>query len=702
MSDDAVNILVVDDLPDKLLAYQTILEDLGQRLLTARSGEEALGLVLRHEFAVILLDVNMPGMSGPEAATLIRQRKRSAHTPIIFLTAFADEVRVAEGYAQGAVDYILTPVVPDILRAKVRVFVELYRMAQQVRRQAVEQVALAEERGKRAVAEEATRRSQFLAEVSRALGDSLDPDVTAAALAGRLVPFLADFASVILASESGRPWRAELAWAVPAAAEPGTSRVARPDVPPDALWRAVERALGGGPTEYLDDLDVPFPTADAVGRLRSAAVVPLLARGRILGALVLAYGSETGRRRGLIDPALVDDLAGRAAIALDNARLYRKVEAADRQKNEFLSMLAHELRNPLAPVHNAVRLLQLKVPDHPDVGWATGVIDRQVTHMVRLVDDLLDVSRITQGKIHLQSEPIELVALLRQVVEDLGPVFARGQQRVEIDLPAGPLFVPGDRVRLVQVFANLMTNAAKYTDTGGRIRLSAAGSGDEVEVRVRDSGMGIATDMLESVFDLFVQAEQPLDRSRGGLGIGLTLVRRLVELHGGAVSAASDGPGTGSEFVVRLPLVPVGRAPAQAPAGPGAIAPGRVLIAEDNTDTAESLALLLRSMGYELQVAHDGPGAVAAAVEFRPDVAILDIGLPGMSGYEVARRLRAALPSRPLCLVATTGYGREEDRQMAAAAGFDHHLTKPVEFQLLLEVLASAGERAVGPPSNVE
>jgi signal transduction histidine kinase/CheY-like chemotaxis protein len=452
------------------------------------------------------------------------------------------------------------------------------------------------------------------------------------------------------------------------------------------LWAAVEQVLGGGPAECLDGLGALLPMAAGVGRVRSAAVVPLLARGRILGAVVLAFGSESGRRHGPTDLALIDDLAGRAATALDNARLYRKVEAADRQKNEFLSMLAHELRNPLAPVHNAVRLLQMKVPDHPDVGWAAGVIDRQVVHMVRLVDDLLDVSRITQGKIRLQREAVDLASVLRQVAEDFGPVFERGRQRVETDIPDAPLPVRGDRVRLVQVFANLMTNAAKYTDAGGHIRLTAALAGHEAVVRVRDSGVGIAAEMLDSVFDLFVQAEQPLDRTRGGLGIGLTLVRRLVELHGGGVSASSDGPGTGSEFVVRLPLAPAVRESGRAVERGQVAATGRVLIAEDNVDAAESLALLLRSAGYELRVANDGPGAVATALEFRPDVAILDIGLPGMTGYEVARRLRADLAGHRLCLVAVTGYGREEDRQKASDAGFDHHLTKPVGLKDLAKV----------------
>ena len=551
MTEEPVKILVVDDLPEKLLVYETILGGLGPTLVTARSGEEALRAVLRDDFAVILLDVQMPGgMSGLEAAALIRGRRRSAHTPIIFLTAFgADEVRAAEGYAQGAVDYISTPVVPEILRAKVRVFVDLYRMTQQVKRQAEERVALAEERAKRAAAEEATRRSAFLAEVSRALADSLDPDTTARTLARQAVPFLADLAGVTLAGPPGTPWRTELAWAGPDGTAAGR-RVTAADAPRDALRDAVDRALARGTVEPLSDVDVAAP--DGGPRVRSALVLPLAARGRTLGALTLAFGPA--RAHGPGDLALAEELASRAGIALDNARLYKEVQTADRQKNDFLSMLAHELRNPLAPIRNASEVLRMAGGDEPRVVWAREIISRQLGHLVRLVDDLLDVSRITQGKIRLRPERVDLAAVAAEAVEASRPLIDARPHRLDVDLPGEPVEVVGDPTRLAQVLANLLNNAAKYTDEGGHVRLAVAAEGGAAVARVRDTGIGISAEELPRVFDLFAQLDTALDRSQGGLGIGLTLVRRLVELHGGRVEVASEGPGRGSEFTVRVPL----------------------------------------------------------------------------------------------------------------------------------------------------
>ncbi len=700
--DERTNILVVDDLPEKLLVYQSILEELGQNLVSARSGEEALREVLQREFAVILLDVNMPGMDGLETASLIRRRRRSAHTPIIFLTAFADEVRVAQGYASGAVDYIATPVVPEILRAKVRVFVDLYRMTQQVRRQAEERVALAEERTKWAAAEEATRRSHYLAEVSRALAGSLDPDTTAQTLARHAVPFLADLAGVTLTGLPGQPWRAELAWVYPPDPTTHSRRLSAADAPPDELRDAIDRALSTGRTEHLGGLDVPYidpavravaPNAPEDARVRSAVVVPLQARGRTLGALTLALG-PSGRRHEPGDVALAEDLAGRAAIALDNARLYKEVETADRQKNEFLSMLAHELRNPLAPIRNAVEVLRLKAPDQPQVRWAREVIDRQTSHLVRLVDDLLDVSRITKGKIRLVQQALDLRDVLGVAVEASRPLIEKQRHRLEVDLPAEPVPLVGDPARLAQVFTNLLNNAAKYTEEGGQLWLSArvAGGGEapEAVVAVRDTGVGIPPDLLGAVFDLFIQADRSLERSQGGLGVGLTLVKRLVEMHGGTVSAHSDGPGTGSTFTVRLPVragVAVAAGEAGATAAEGG--PLRIVLAEDNPDGAESLAAVLSHAGHEVRVAHNGPAALDEAREFRPDVVLLDIGLPGLDGYEVARRLRAQAGERAAVLIAVSGYGREQDRQRSREAGFDHHFVKPVAARELAAVLGA-------------
>ncbi|HET6576512.1 MAG TPA: response regulator [Fimbriiglobus sp.] len=697
MSDaDTTHILVVDDLPEKLLVYRTVLEELGQTVVTARSGEEALALVLRHEFAVILLDVSMPGMDGFETAALIRGRKRSAHTPIIFLTAFADEVRLAEGYSHGAVDFILTPAAPEILRAKVRVFVDLYRMTQQVRRQAEERVALTEEKTKRAAAEEATRRSNFLAEVSRSLADSLDPDTTAMTLARQAVPFLADLAGVTLAGEHGQPWRTEMAWFDPSDLAPHTRRLTGPDGPDDALRGAVERVLARGKPDRLDDLDLAYPEpTDA--RIRSAVVLPLRARGRTLGVLTLAFG-PSDRRHDPSEFALAEDLAGRAGIALDNARLYKDVERADRQKNEFLSMLAHELRNPLAPIRNAAEVLRLAGPEQPQVRWAREVIDRQLSHLVRLVDDLLDVSRITRGKITLKPEPTDLAVVVQHAIEASRPAIEQAKHRLEVHVPPEPVWVTGDPARLTQVLTNLLNNAAKYTEEGGRVALGLAREGGEAVVRVRDTGVGIPAEMLGSVFDLFTQVDRSLDRSQGGLGIGLTLVKRLVTKHGGTVEARSDGPGRGSEFVVRLPVL-AGAPPAAAvpqPGRPTAACGLRVLLVDDNVDGADSLAALVRLAGHDARVAHDGPGALATAAAFRPQVVVLDIGLPGLSGYEVARRLRANLDLSGAVLVAVTGYGRDEDREQAREAGFDHHLVKPVDFAQLLDLLRPPATVPVG------
>ncbi|HEY1379601.1 MAG TPA: response regulator [Gemmataceae bacterium] len=723
MPDEKVDILIVDDLPEKVLVYRAILDELGENLVVARTGAEALSEVLRREFAVILMDVYMPGMDGLETAALIRQRKKSAHTPIIFVTAFADEVRAAQGYAHGAVDYILTPVIPEVLRAKVKVFVDLFRMTRQVKRQAEERVALAEERSKRAAAEEANRRSNFLADVSRALAASLDPDTTARTLARQAVPFLADLAGVTLAGDHGQPWRTELAWVTPPGREVRRLRLTSPDGPRDELRDAVDRALDRGEAEVLDGLDISYPSpADCPAppdcRVRSAAVVPLRARGRTLGVLTLAYG-PSGRAHKPDDLTLVEDLASRAAIALDNARLYEDVQQADRQKNEFLSMLAHELRNPLAPIRNAVAVLRATGTDPSALNWAGGVIDRQVRHLVRLVDDLLDISRITRGKIRLRPEPVDVAAVVAQAVEASRPEIEARRHRLEVSVTQQPLWVNGDPARLAQVLTNLLNNAAKYTEPGGRVWLTADAACAEKDparplglavLSVRDTGIGIPPDMLPRVFDLFTQGDHSLDRSEGGLGIGLTLVRRLVELHGGTVTAASDGPGRGSEFTVRLPLADR----AESAGGNGADGPYaaeapphglRVLVVDDNVDGAESLARLLRLGGHEVRLAHDGPAALTTAGEFRPEAVVLDIGLPGMDGFQVARRLRDAADTKGAVIVAVTGYGREEDRVRSREAGFDHHLVKPVDVDTLCDLLAAASRSlsngAAAAPTSV-
>jgi len=371
----------------------------------------------------------------------------------------------------------------------------------------------------------------------------------------------------------------------------------------------------------------------------------------------------------------------------------RILHDADRRKDEFLALLAHELRNPLGPIRHAVKILRAKTPSPSELQWATSIIDRQAEHMSRLVEDLLDVSRITRGTIELRRERVDLAAVLKSAVEASNATIDKAGHRLKVTLPTEPLYVDGDPTRLTQVVANLLDNAAKYTEPGGRISLCAEREGDAAVIRVKDNGIGITAELLPLIFDMFMQAGFALERAQGGLGVGLSLVERLVTLHGGTVSAHSEGPGTGSQFTIRLPVA--GRAherPRHAPATEAKADPHvrcRVLVVDDNQDSADSLGMLLRMMGHEVRTAHDGLEAIAAAATFQPDVAILDIGLPKLNGYEVAKRIREQPWGKDIVLVALTGWGQDEHRRRSQEAGFNHHLTKPVELDVLQELLAA-------------
>jgi PAS domain S-box-containing protein len=385
--------------------------------------------------------------------------------------------------------------------------------------------------------------------------------------------------------------------------------------------------------------------------------------------------------------------AGLAEDVTDKKEAEEALREADRRKDEFLAMLAHELRNPLAPIASSVQVLNLLGPRDARLQYARDTIDRQVRHLARLVDDLLDVSRLSTGKVKLRKERVELAAVLARAVETSRPLIDARRHELTVTVPEGPVWVDADATRLAQVVSNLLNNAAKYTEEGGRIALAVGWEGGEAVLRVRDSGVGIPADMLARVFDLFTQVDRGLDRAQGGLGIGLTLVKSLAEMHGGRVSAHSDGPGRGSEFVVRLPLA--GCAPAVAglgrdgphPAAPKP-PPRRVLVVDDNVDAAESMALLLRAVGHEVRTAYDGLVALREAEALRPEVVLLDIGLPRLDGYEVARRLRQQEGGQEALVIALTGYGQEEDRRRAAAAGFDVHLVKPPDPGAVQQLVA--------------
>ncbi|HEY1376537.1 MAG TPA: ATP-binding protein [Gemmataceae bacterium] len=482
--------------------------------------------------------------------------------------------------------------------------------------------------------------------------------------------------------------------------------------------------------EYLQAI---APDGSALDRfrgmgVRSWIVVPLRARDQTLGTVSLLT-AESGRRFEAADLTLAEELAGRAALALDNAQLYTEAREADRRKDEFLAMLGHELRNPLAPIVTSLHLLGRSGGLDGEAATARDTIDRQVRHLTRLVDDLLDVARITRGKVKLHRQPVELGPVLTTAVETARPLIDARRHRLILP-PANDrglgVWLNADPARLTQVFGNLLTNAAKYMEEGGEVsvtveipspksQIPSAEPGrlefeisnlesPAVAVRVRDQGMGIPAEMLPRVFDLFTQVGTSLDRAQGGLGIGLSLVKSLVELHGGRVEAHSAGPGQGSEFVVVLPTIPAPaaaptpRAPVAAVAAenghPAAAAAGGVLITDDNRDAAHSLARLLQAWGYRTWVTYDGPGALAAAAEHRPRVALLDIGLGGMTGYDVAKQLRADPATADTRLIALTGFGQEEDRRRSAEAGFDAHLVKPVDPEELQQLLAATAAPA--------
>ncbi len=402
------------------------------------------------------------------------------------------------------------------------------------------------------------------------------------------------------------------------------------------------------------------------------------------------------RDQGKVFPSADDGPAFMTGACVDITERKRSEEALkemDRRKDEFLAMLGHELRNPLAPIRNALQILKLAGHDPGAVARTREMMDRQVQQLARLVDDLLDVSRITRGVVELRRAVVDVRDVVARAVETARPLIDAKRHRLNVAQPSGPVFVEGDPVRLAQVVGNLLNNAAKYTPEGGDIAVAFGVEGEQAVVRVRDNGAGIPANMLPRVFDLFTQVEQTIDRAQGGLGIGLTLVRSLVEMQGGSVEAHSGGPGRGSEFVIRLPAW-AGAEPGPPPADQHGVAthgPGcRVLVVDDNVDAAESLAMLLRLSGYDVRTANDGSAALEAARAFHPEAVVLDVGLPGMDGYEVARRLRREPGAEGLLLIALTGYGQEEDQRRSARAGFDHHLVKPADPIALDKLLRTA------------
>ena len=715
--DEKVNILIVDDLPDKLLVFATVLEDLGQNLVFVKSGREALREVLQREFAVILLDVNMPEIDGFETAALLRKYKRSADTPIIFITSYADEIQTERGYAMGAVDYIQSPVVPHILRSKVRVFVRLFALQRQIRRQADAHAAVLAADAARRVAEANDRRSAFLANASRVLNGSLDVKVGLRALAALVVPELASLAIVLPAAADDDEAADAVVDAVVVAGRAGAV-----DSPLAALDARIAAALtsamagrrridmSGAQLAGLGVLERGDPMA---GDWCAAAALPLLSGDRLHGALLVAATSP-GQHA---DWSILGDLAARAATALENARLYEslqleiverrtaeaELQEASRRKDEFLAMLSHELRNPLAPIRTALEVIRRVGPADPKFAWASDIMVRQLRQLTRLVEELLDVARISQGKIVLKREKVDLNAVIAHSVETAQPNLDARQQTLQVRPFSEPLWLHGDFARLAQIISNLLHNASKYSGDGSAIELNTSVESNGAVIRVRDHGIGIDPQLLPRIFDLFTQGDRGLDRAQGGLGVGLTLARRLAQMHGGGIEAFSGGVGSGSEFVVRLPCIGLvrGGEPLAAPPLERPTLSCRILIVDDNHDAALSLATFLEMSGHEIRTAGDGREALDVAEHFIPEAVVLDIGLPVLDGYEVARQLRFAPATQHALMLALTGYGQKEDQMLASRAGFDRHFVKPVDPALLascietwLHVRATSGAAA--------
>ena len=671
-----VNILVVDDVPSKLIAMEALLSELDENVVCVRSGGDALRQLLEREFAVILLDVNMPDIDGFETAGLIRQHPRLRRVPIIFMTAGTDEAHALRGYSLGAVDYVITPVVPDVLRTKVRVFVDLFRMTEELKQQAEERVNLAREQAGRAAAEEAARRSALLADAGKNMARSLNLEATARTVLDLLVPDLADAATLRLQREG-----AETVYA-------------RHRSNPEAV---------GVPAEVAETMDAVATTlgrqllVERVGSREAVrgVVCPLFARGGLLGVLAVMRDRVTDGGYDGPRVALIEEMAVRAAIALDNCLLYREIEERDVRKEQFVAMLAHELRNPLGAISSAVGVMEMVGGDPGE--RAREIIKRQLHNLSQLVEDLVDTTRITTGKISLARATINLAESVTRCLRTIEIAGRTAGYDVTVD--AQETWVHADSARIDQILANLVGNALKYTPSGGRITIRVRSEGEHGVCEIADTGRGMSPEVLNRAFELFYQEEHSPDRARGGLGIGLTLVRQLVELHGGSVEASSAGEGRGSRFTIRLPLsVPGDHTPPAAGASAPEPARWRILLVEDNADARQMLQMLLTLAGHEVDSAPDGVGGLEKAAARRHDVLVIDLGLPGLDGYEVARRLRADGRAE-LGLIALTGYGQPDDRQRALAAGFDAHVVKPVDPARLAAVIASVQRRrqAQGP-----
>jgi PAS domain S-box-containing protein len=657
------NVLLVDDRPDKLIALESILADGDHRVVTARSGAEALRALLREEFAVILLDVSMPQLDGFQTAKLIRGRVRSRNTPIIFMTALSElESGMARGYSLGAVDYIQLPIDPDVLKAKVAVFVELYRKREEVRQQAellrqrqerehVQRLAEAADR-----LEVETRRNRFF---------TLAPDMLG------------------IAGFDGRLWQLNQSWE-------------------NTLGISSEELCARPSYEFL------HPEDQAVMREQLQRLADGAPRARFEGRhrhgdgsyRWLSWTAAPFREEGLVY-LFVRDITFRKIAEEERLELVREQEArraAEREneiKDHFLATLSHELRSPLTPILGWTTMLRSGKLGPAETPRALEVIERNARLQAQLIDDLLDVSRIVSGKLRLDQRPVDLRSVVEAGIETVRAVAAQRGIQLSLDLGQEPLYVVGDQERLQQVVWNLATNAVKFSSRGGSVRVTLERGGDAALLRVCDDGIGISAEFLPHVFDRFLQASAGTTRSHGGLGLGLTIVRHIVEAHGGSVIAESEGLERGACFSVLLPcagseLAVLERRGEQGAPGAdqhAALAGRTVLIVDDEADVRDVLRAALEEHGARVVTAGSAAEAVMRYESEKPDVLVSDIGMPGSDGYMLAERLRLGSPGAAPA-IALTAYASHEDAMRAVEVGFKLHLAKPVDAALVVRSVA--------------
>ena len=629
---------------------------------------------------------------------LLRAQPAWSDIPILLLSPSGADSSIAAWAMEllGNVTVLERPVRVTTLVSALRTAIKARRRQYELRDQLVELVqaeASLRQRGE---------RLRLLWEAASLLLTAETPDNMMRTLFSNIAPhFKLDAYFNLSASDAADGFRVESCYGIP---EHTVHEIARIefDRSADVAADAPRQAIVNSCIQQSEDSAVQLMKSAG---LRACVSGPLIADNRLLG--ILSFASRQKDRFDADEVEFLRTIFRYVTVAYDRMHLIQRLQETDRRKDEFLATLAHELRNPLAPIRNALQIMRLKANDGVAVEHARAMMERQLGQMVRIIDDLLDVSRISRGKLTLRKERIELAAVIMGALDAARPLIEAAGHKLTVSLTPEPIYLDADPTRLAQVFSNLLNNAAKYMDRGGHIWLTATQGADEVIVSVRDAGIGIPAEALATIFEMFTQVEQSLEKAQGGLGIGLMLVKRLVEMHSGSVVAHSEGIGKGARFTIRLPIVsPPATTRPESVDDEASTRACRILVADDNRDAAESMSTMLRLTGNEVRTVHDGVQAVEEAAAFRPDVVLLDIGMPQLNGYGAARNIRAQRWGKDMILVALTGWGQEEDKRKASEAGFDHHFTKPVSLadldRLIKELRTGSDAVHTRPSSDID